>query len=243
MNPWFKFYGSEYLSDAKIASLSAQERGCWLTLLCLASVSSTPGVIEFLTIEVLLEKSGIHFDPYDTAEWDKCLSVLDKFSRMRMINKGEDGRIEIVNWVKRQNSALTVAERQARYRENKKSNGKVTERVTNVTIEKNRIEKNRIENTREDVKTSSPSQQAADFFNGGETKDEVISVFEGKVPADVLSREMQKFCLYWTEKNKSGTKNRWEMQKTFEVKKRLYTWLSRSNQFTHTAARGRGIEE
>lgn len=138
LNQWFKFYGGEYLSDPKIAALSAQERSCWVTLLALASISSTPGTVEYLTVEVLLEKSGIYFNPYSTDEWDKCLAVLDKFARMKMITKNEDGTIVINNWAKRQETALTNAERQARFRER---NEKVTKPVTNVTLDKIRVEK------------------------------------------------------------------------------------------------------
>jgi hypothetical protein len=42
-----------------------------------------------------------------------------------------------------------------------------------------------------------------------------------------ISAELDKFVNYWTERNKSGTKERWEMEKTFEVKRRLSTWFSR----------------
>lgn len=139
VNPWFKFYASEYLSDPKIGYLTPQERSCWITLLCLAGTSSTGGIIEYLTVEVLLEKSGIHYDPYYPDEWNNCLSVLTKFEKMKMITKKDDGSIEIINWVKRQETSLTNAERQAKYRQNKK----VTHVTTEVTLEKNRIEKNK----------------------------------------------------------------------------------------------------
>mgnify|MGYP003626100656 FL=1 len=36
--------------------------------------------------------------------------------------------------------------------------------------------------------------------------------------------EVQKFISYWTEKNKSKSKMKWEMQQTFQIGKRLLTW-------------------
>ena len=36
--------------------------------------------------------------------------------------------------------------------------------------------------------------------------------------------EVEKFISYWTEKNKSKTKMKWEMQETFQIGKRLLTW-------------------
>ena len=43
----------------------------------------------------------------------------------------------------------------------------------------------------------------------------------------VVKSEIPKFLLYWTEPTKNGTRMRWELQKTFEVRRRLVTWLSR----------------
>lgn len=153
-NQWFKFYGGEYLSDPKIERLSPLERSCWLTLLCLASMSSDKeGTIQFLTVESLLNKSGIQFDPYRPEEWEKALSVLKKFASMNMIEIKDDGNIFIKNWAKRQESHLTNAERQARFR-NKHSNSiileKTDELVTEQSYESNaRIEENRIEKREE----------------------------------------------------------------------------------------------
>ena len=57
-----------------------------------------------------------------------------------------------------------------------------------------------------------------------------------KYPQEML----QKFCNYWTEKNKSGTKMRWELERVFEISRRLATWASRDKEivkedklFTH----------
>jgi len=47
---------------------------------------------------------------------------------------------------------------------------------------------------------------------------------------------LQKFCDYWTEKNKSKTKMRWELEKTFEISKRLATWASRDNTINKSGA-------
>ncbi len=102
------------------------------------------GVIEFLTVESLLNRSGIQFDPYHPEEWEKALGVLTKFNNLKMIGVKEDGVIVVKNWEKRQEHNLTVAERVAKSRAKKKS---VTTNVTSVTSEENRIEENRIENT------------------------------------------------------------------------------------------------
>jgi len=38
--------------------------------------------------------------------------------------------------------------------------------------------------------------------------------------------ELKDFVSYWTEPNKSKTKIRWEMQKTWEMKRRIRTWMN-----------------
>lgn len=143
-NQWFKFYGAEYLSDPKMDRLTVQERSCWLTLLCMAS--QTGGVVKYLSIEGLLNKSGIHFDPYDTLEWDNAQNVLKTFELYKMVTILEDGSVEIRNWRKRQEHNLTVAERVAKHRAKRKDvTPNVTNDVTSVTGEYNRIEYNNID--------------------------------------------------------------------------------------------------
>lgn len=141
-NKWFKFYGGEYLSDQKIERLNPIERSCWVTLMCLASMNDS-GDIKHLTVQTLLNKSGIQFDPYHPEEWESALSILDKLESLDMIQKIDVGIIRIINWDKRQESNLTGAERVAKSRRNKN----VTNDVTNVTLEENRIEENRIDNS------------------------------------------------------------------------------------------------
>lgn len=64
-----------------------------------------------------------------------------------------------------------------------------------------------------------------------------------KFEADVLtagnelqltSETMSEFIDYWTETNTSGTKMRYELQKTWVSRRRLMTWAKRN--FNHTEA-------
>lgn len=65
------------------------------------------------------------------------------------------------------------------------------------------------------------------------------------MPKAFLWVEVQDFTKYWTELAQRGNKQRWQMQKTFEVSRRLGTWLrnSRNYQMKQTIRnrRGRGI--
>jgi len=41
----------------------------------------------------------------------------------------------------------------------------------------------------------------------------------------ISKKDMQEFVLHWTEPNKSGNKEHWELEKTFDVKRRILKWL------------------
>ena len=85
-----------------------------------------------------------------------------------------------------------------------------------------------------------PGELARDFFapKGSEVKyrDQIIEeiVQATGAPKDALMAEVRKFYIYWTEPTKSGKKQLWETKPTFEVKRRLYTWLSRAGKYNGT---------
>jgi hypothetical protein len=138
---WFKFYGSDFLTDPKILSMNSGQRSCWVTLLCLAATSEDNGRIKYLTEQMLMLQSGI--SP-SSDEWDVVVGVLLRFQEMGMIDIDSNGIVTVKNWNKRQETYLTNAERQKRYRERQKSNAEVTRarNDSNARIEENRIEKN-----------------------------------------------------------------------------------------------------
>lgn len=89
---------------------------------------------------------------------------------------------------------------------------------------------------------ASPSQVAKTFFNDVDEQERIIDLLEAKgYNRTIVVREVVKFVSYWTEKNKSGSKERYEMEKTFEVGKRLATWFSRVKDFSGQANKGKEI--
>lgn len=81
-------------------------------------------------------------------------------------------------------------------------------------------------------KPLTPAQTARKFFNEQEYRDTVKkNIILAGCPPDIASKEINAFVDYWTEPNKSGTQVRWEMQKTFDVIRRLRTWFSRIRDF------------
>lgn len=126
-----------------------------------------------------------------------------------------------------------------------KENGSYTECIqpvsrmdTEVRLGKVRLEQGKVS---EDASLT-PAQEAKSFFDG--EFEPVLKEFVEKThsPPEAIRNEFSKFILYWTEKNKSGTKQKWELQKTFEVRRRLATWLGNVKQFSKVEfSKGRGL--
>ena len=82
-----------------------------------------------------------------------------------------------------------------------------------------------------------PSQIAKQFFGSDNMQQQALDWLSQKgIPEQVARNELQKFILYWTEPNKSGTKQRWELEKAFEINRRLATWFSRIKSNGHKPA-------
>lgn len=214
-NPWFKFYGSEYLGDPKIVSLTADERSCWLTLLCLASQGEN-GEIKYLKEHQLLALSGVQ-----QADWDKNSGILAKFMEQGMIVIVNDG-LTVINWTKRQMSESY--ERVKRFKDKQKINTALTA----VTTERE-----------EDLLSHSNKTDIISFFE--DPSKITTELIERGLPEQTIKQEITKFISYWTEPNSTGKKQRWQLEPTFEIKRRLATWFSRSSQFKNNKERTRKI--
>jgi hypothetical protein len=80
------------------------------------------------------------------------------------------------------------------------------------------------------IPKESPRQVMENFLKSiqeenGEFFSLVERLCEKGLPREVVIHQLKKFCRHWTEPNKSGTKQKWEMEKTFEVSRRLVTWF------------------
>lgn len=95
------------------------------------------------------------------------------------------------------------------------------------------------DNNRVTERGDTPKEKAEKFFegvlvlvNGGKVEwlQEMLSKIAEKSPASKkqIWAEVRKFCDYWTERNSTGTRELWQLQKTFEVDKRLATWFRRA---------------
>lgn len=83
----------------------------------------------------------------------------------------------------------------------------------------------------------SPQNQTKRFFqavkDGSVEFTEFVKSLAEKNNGDenLIKNEILKFTAYWTEKSQTGKKERWELQRTFEVMRRLATWFGNIDKF------------
>lgn len=114
-------------------------------------------------------------------------------------------------------------------KENSTKSTAVESRSTKSTVNDN-VTDNVINNEIVEQKAPPPSQNLKSTLPDRKTK-----FYDSLTPfVETYGKAMvRKFFDYWTELNKSQTKMRWELEKVFEIKKRLATWASRDNNFNN----------
>jgi hypothetical protein len=136
------------------------------------------------------------------------------------------------------------------YQETNKPANKVptkSQQSPNNNIRMKRMKRMKEEKNKEDIfiydgelRPPTPSENMKQFLQSVQSRDAsyqdlIFSISEKwKMPSDVISCEIDKFVNYWGELNKSGQKQRWETEKTFEVQRRLATWLVNSQKYSKT---------
>lgn len=148
--PWFKFYGQDFMTDPKIKRLNPIQQLMWVYLLCLAG-NSKDGTIEYINVKDLILLCGI--SPLENVSLlDLTKDFFAQLVKMKMIEIKEE-KVLIVNYLKRQESNLTDAERAKRYRDKQKNipaqrdERHIVQRDdSNARLDKIRIDKNNINN-------------------------------------------------------------------------------------------------
>lgn len=93
------------------------------------------------------------------------------------------------------------------------------------------------------AKEETPGDFARRFFSGDELAEEQIKGWltdNGVVVNEAIAKEIRKFKALWTEPNKSGKKVRWELERTFDVRRRIATWLGNAAKWGKSGTKARG---
>ncbi len=87
------------------------------------------------------------------------------------------------------------------------------------------------------ARAPTPAQIAEEFFESQDRREEYIGkLVEKGIPEGTARSEVKKFAAYWTERTKSGSKQKWETQDTFELKYRLAKWINNASKFSPPSA-------
>lgn len=85
--------------------------------------------------------------------------------------------------------------------------------------------------------TPTPSQEMQIFLSDKTKQEQIVSALVSKgIPDDAVRSELAKFASYWSELTRSGKKQRWETEKTFELRRRLVTWFNNAIKFAPKTA-------
>lgn len=99
--------------------------------------------------------------------------------------------------------------------------------------EKSRVEKKKEEKSEEALDAPTPADKVRDFFEHESSREAIIQkIIKSGWAEPTVRTEVKKFCEHWTERNKSGKKQAWELKPTFELRKRLATWFNNFSKFS-----------
>lgn len=165
-------------------------------------------------------------------EEEKLKEILDFMERLKLIQR-EQNTITCQRLVDRLQPMLLERARKrkwARKRWEKDGNSEEidddntsnSEQSTESSTQKERKEKESKGKKSKPEKEITPAQKARKFFK---------EIEEQKLPDE---DERQKFYNYWTELSKSGKKQRWELERTFDVDRRWKTWQQRASKFNNS---------
>lgn len=161
----------------------------------------------------------------------------------RFILAFESGIIVIKHW-KMHNYIQSDRYHETKYLEEKrklrvKENGAYTECIqpvskmeTEVRLElgKDRLGKDRLEG--ESAATAAtPRQEFLEFLKSPESQIQKLIAARGQIYEPFIRREVESFISHWTERTASGKKQRWEMEKTFELNRRIATWFRNADKW------------
>lgn len=128
------------------------------------------------------------------------------------------------------------------------TDGQLTDNSGNLPINKN--DNNNKNERREEggsaaIAAPTPREISERFFTKGSGLQikAVDFLSEKGMNRDEATREIAKFVNHWTEASPSGKKLKWQMEKTFEVKKRLATWIGNFDKWNQRGIQAKTFRE
>lgn len=225
-NDWIKLYRK--LKDSPIwQHLNSRQRDIYINILLMANydekewfdghelVKISPG--EFITSLPNIKKNCSKEVTIQNIR--TCLLILEKGQFLTCKSTNQYRRIKVLNWGKYQGKDCELT-------------GKLTDdqQATNRQLTATKeIKKLRNKESISMVAVAPDlTKKSNDLI---ESMKPIIQEFiDQGADEQTVRHEANKFHSYWTEPNKSKTRLRWEMEKTWDTKRRLSTWFDRIKQ-------------
>lgn len=183
-------------------------------------------------------------------ETEKLREILGFMERLKLI-KIEDGRLWSDKLKERLKPVLDERERKRKWSRKRWQEGGSSEELDgeNEVLDVVNPSDSEEESASSILKESKGNQRKANESKSKENKKEEEGISDEILTPSKRARkffkeieelklsdndERQKFFNYWTEKNKSGTKERWELEKTFDVERRFKTWQANAQKFNQS---------
>lgn len=81
------------------------------------------------------------------------------------------------------------------------------------------------------IAAPTPRQEFLEFLKSPESQIQKLIAARGQIYEPFIRREVESFIGHWTERTASGKKQRWEMEKTFELNRRFATWFRNADKW------------
>lgn len=217
--PYLPLYVQDFLTDEKLIECSASATGVYIRVMCIMHKSDPYGMILLKQKDKQTSSTIQNFAlklikslPYDL---DVIKSGLEELINEDVLQIEDDKLIQ-----KRMVKDFSISNKRA---EAGKKGGEKTQSAKAKDEAKHQANS---ENENENININKEC-----LLKERETEfKESVKQYSNQYPVNML----KSFCDYWTEPNKSKTKMRFELEKTFEIGRRLVTWSSRDKTFIKT---------
>lgn len=228
-----RMLNTKFWSDGFIRQLKPEEKLFYLYLLS-NQYTDICGVYE-IDMETMAFESGLSMD--------RISKTIDRLSHARKVLYS-DGWIYLKNWKKHQLSnpkvqkgiEIGLCKVPPEFLAKIKEFDRLSIDYHSLSHSNSNPNSNPNSNSeRGEASSPTPKQSMTEFLQAHQDNSlpyqEFVSILATKYNTDEnkISAELDKFVNYWTELNASGTKQRWQLQKVFEVQKRIVTWFSNIN--------------
>jgi uncharacterized protein YdaU (DUF1376 family) len=232
-SPAFQFYPNNWLSSPSVMLMSPSEEGAYIRLLAYSWESGLPDDDNQLAI---LSRLGNAWHEGSGEILRKCfIKVEGRLWNERLLlekRKQEDFKDEMTKaankrWGKRKSGGI-------RRHSVGNAKGKKTEigRESSISIFSS------VDNTpsKEGV-VQTPQKKMKEFIEMVKAGGDEFKNFCGRIselktlPISMVQAEVSGFVEKWTELTRDGKRQKWELEKTFEVQKRLGTWFSNAQKW------------